>query len=53
MNEDADVVHVDLDGAWLGRNYDADIAVQAAIDRDEPTLLDVQVDPYAVPPVLV
>lgn len=28
-------------------------ALPAAIASDEPTLLDVQVDPYAVPPILV
>ncbi len=28
-------------------------ALPVAIESDEPTLLDVQVDPYAVPPVLV
>jgi len=27
--------------------------LQAALDRDKPSLLNVQVDPYAVPPVLV
>jgi thiamine pyrophosphate-dependent acetolactate synthase large subunit-like protein len=28
-------------------------ALPEAIDSDDPTLLDVQVDPFAVPPILV
>jgi len=28
-------------------------ALPAAFDREDPSLLDVQVDPYAVPSVLV
>ena len=27
--DDADIVHVDLDAEWLGKNYDADVAVMA------------------------
>lgn len=29
VSDDADVVHVDLDREWLGKNYDADIALMA------------------------
>lgn len=44
MAEEADVVHVDLDRTWLGRNYDADVAIQADLRATLEALL-ARVDP--------
>ncbi|UTF55139.1 thiamine pyrophosphate-binding protein [Natronosalvus rutilus] len=44
LDADADVVHVDLDPAWLGRNYEPAVAVQAEIRATLQALLEA-VDP--------
>ncbi|WP_440992209.1 thiamine pyrophosphate-binding protein [Haloarchaeobius baliensis] len=46
--EDATIAHVDLDPHWLGRNYDADVAVQADIRATVAALRDaVEPDEFA------
>ena len=46
--DDADIVHVDLDRAWLGKNYAADVAIQADVRATLRALNDcVAPDDYA------
>ncbi len=48
VDDDADVVHVDLDRAWLGRNYDPDVAIQADLRATVEALLEaVDADDFA------
>ncbi|MFC5972978.1 thiamine pyrophosphate-binding protein [Halomarina salina] len=46
LDEDAAVVHVDRDPSWLGRNYDADVAMAADL-RTAIEALTEQSDPEA------
>jgi acetolactate synthase-1/2/3 large subunit len=48
LDEDADIVHVDLDRAWLGKNYAADVAIQADVRATLRALNDcIAPDDYA------
>ncbi|QLD84318.1 thiamine pyrophosphate-binding protein [Natronomonas halophila] len=40
LDENADVVHVDLDEAWLGKNYEADVAIHADLRATLAALLE-------------
>ncbi|WP_436901161.1 thiamine pyrophosphate-binding protein [Halovenus halobia] len=46
ISDETDIVHVDLDPAWLGKNYDPTVAVQADI-RETLNSLNSEVDPAA------
>ncbi len=40
LPDDADVVHVDLDAEWLGKNYDVDVAVMADLRATVDALVE-------------
>lgn len=40
VDDDADIVHVDLDPEWLGKNYEPDLAVTADLQATLEALLD-------------
>jgi len=48
ISDEAEIVHVDLDRAWLGKNYAADVAIQADVRTTLRALNDcVAPDDYA------